>query len=135
MKIRIIKESKLLQEKVEIMTQVSQDDARAYKVIFWIRTGEVIVKQLLTIRRSSPGTAFVVFDDQLPKVQKCFPKPPEKTYKGDTLDPIHQLQVDYGYVMPQIQWVKRSTLMIITLGYLVIQLTMALIYLILIFMY
>ena len=108
MKIKIIKETKLLQEKVEIMTQVSQDDARAYKVIFWIRTGEVTVKQLLTIRRSSPGTAFVVFDDQLPKVQKCFPKPPEKTYKGDTLDPIHQLQVDYGYVMQEPQYATNT---------------------------
>ena len=103
MKIKIIKESKLLQENVEIMTQVTQDNASGYKVIFWIRTGEVSVKQLLTIRRSSPGTAADIFDDQLPKVQKCFPKPPEKTYRGDTLDPIHQLQIDYGYVIQETQ--------------------------------
>ena len=103
MKIRIIKESKLLQEKVEITTQQTQDDPRAYKVIFTIKTGELTVKQMLTIRRSSPGTAPQLFDAQLPKVQKCFPKPPEKTYRGDTLDPIHQLQIDYGYVIQEPQ--------------------------------
>ena len=61
MKIKIIKESKLLQEKVEIMTQRTQDDARAYKVIFWIRTDELVVKQMLTIRCLSPGTAHEIF--------------------------------------------------------------------------
>ena len=101
MKVKIIKESKLLQEKVEIKTEQVQDTPRTYKVIFTINTDELTVKQMLTIRRSSPGTAPEIFDAQLPKVQKCFPKPPEKTYRGDTLDPIHQLQIDYGYVIQE----------------------------------
>ena len=28
-----------------------------------------------------------------------FSKPQEMTYRGDTLDPIHQIQVDHGYVI------------------------------------
>jgi len=103
MKIRIIKESKLLQEKVEIMTQVVQDDLRAYVVNFTINTGEMIVKQKLSITGKTIGGAALVFDEQLPKVQKCFPKPQEMTYRGDTLDPIHQIQVDHGYVIQEPQ--------------------------------
>ena len=109
MKVRIIKESKLLQEKVEIKTQQTHDTPRAYKVIFTIKTDELTVKQMLTIRRSSPGTGPEIFDEQLPKVQKCFPKPPEKTYMGDTLDPIHQLQIDYGYVIQEPEYVTDTT--------------------------
>jgi hypothetical protein len=99
MKIRIIKESKLLQEQAKITTKVVQDDSIAYQAIFTIDTGQMIVKQKLLIMSKSIGSAATVFDEQLPKVQKCFPKPPEKTYKGDTLDPVHQIQVDYGYVI------------------------------------
>ena len=108
MKVRIIKESRLLQEKVEITTQEVKDDPRIYRVNFWIRTGELSVLQALTIRPSSPGTAHQIFGDQLPKVQKCFPKPLKSTYRGDTLDPIHQIQVDYGYVIQEPQHVINS---------------------------
>ena len=101
MKVRIIKESRLLQEQTKITTQVVQDDPKAYVVIFTINTGQMKVKQKLAITGKSIGSAANVFDEQLPKVQKCFPKPPEKTYKGDTLDPVHQIQVDYGYVIQE----------------------------------
>ena len=108
MKIRIIKESKLLQEQVEIETEEVQNNEDGLEVYFTIDTGKMTVKQQLTIRGGRPGTAFVVFDDQLPIVQKCFPKPPEKTYKGDTLDPIHQLQIDYGYVRQETEYATNS---------------------------
>ena len=108
MKIRIIKESKLLQEQTKITSEVVQDDQRAYVVIFTIDTGQMIVKQKLSITGKKIGSAATVFDKQLPQVQKCFPKPPEKTYKGDTLDPIHQLQIDYGYVIQEPEYATNT---------------------------
>ena len=117
MKIRIIKESKLLQENVEVIVNASEEEQKASKEaskqgdakhFFTVKADGIEVKQLLTIRGGQPGTAFVVFDDQLPIVQKCFPKPPEKTYKGNTLDPIHQLQIDYGYVIQEPQYATNT---------------------------
>jgi len=108
MKIRILKESKLLQEKIEVTTDMVQNNKDGLKVYFTVDTGEVKVKQLLTIRGKETGTAFVVFDEQLPKVQKCFPKPPEITTRGETLDPIHQIQIDYGYVIQEPQYTLNS---------------------------
>ena len=98
MKVRIIKESKLLQENIEIKTEEVLNNQSGLKVYFTIDTGNITVKQQLTIKGTKPGTAEDIFGVHLPKVQKCFPKPPEKTYRGDTLDPIHQLQIDYEYV-------------------------------------
>jgi len=117
MKVRIIKESKLLQENVEVIVNASEEDQEASKeaskkgnakYFFTVKTDNIKVKQVLTIKKTRPGAAKVVFEGQLPKVQNCFPKPPEMTYQGDTLDPIHQIQVDNGYVVQTPQYATNT---------------------------
>lgn len=117
MKVRIIKKSKLLQEKVEVTVNASKEDQEASKAaskkgdakyFFTVETDNMKVKQVLTIQENSPGTAKEVFDDQLLKVQSCFPEPPEMTYQGDELDPIHQIQVDNGYVVQTPQYATNT---------------------------
>ena len=84
MKIRIIKESKLLQEKVEVTVNASEEDQEASKeaskqgdakYFFTVQTDDIKVKQVLTIKKTRPGTAKEVFEAHLSKVQNCFPEP------------------------------------------------------------
>ena len=117
MKIRIIKESKLLQENVEVIVNASEEDQKASKeaskkgdakYFFTVQTDNIKVKQILTIQKRRPGTAKEVFENQLPEVQNCFPEPPEMTYQGDQLDPVHQIQVDNGYVVQTPQYATNT---------------------------
>ena len=117
MKVRIIKESKLLQENVEVIVNASEEDQEASKeaskkgnakYFFTVKTDSIKVKQVLTIRSSRPGTAKEVFEDRLSIVQDCFPEPPEMTYQGDMLDPVHQIQVDNGYVVQTPQYATNT---------------------------
>jgi hypothetical protein len=117
MRIRILKESKLLQENVEVIVNASEEDQKASKeaskkgnakYFFTVQTDNIKVKQVLTIKKTLPGRAKLVFEGQLSKVQNCFPKPPEMTYQGDVLDPIHQIQVDNGYVVQTPQYTTNT---------------------------
>ena len=117
MKVRIIKESKLLQENVEVIVNASEEDQEASKeaskkgnakYFFTVQTDSIKVKQVLTIRSSRPGTAKEVLEGHLLKVQDCFPKPPEMTYQGDILDPVHQIQIDNGFVIQTPQYATNT---------------------------